>query len=218
MPARPHPPRLLSAAAGRARRVTAACAVVCSGALLLAGGVRAQSAGEAPVLQPGQVSESVLVDALALDEPAAPAAAPADGMTARGLRPAPAAAAAVTQAAQRKPAGPGKASLLITFTTGSAELTPESQTVLATVAKALQSDRLAGFSFSVEGHADPRGGDDVNQKLSADRAASVAQFLTRRHGIPAERLAPVGKGSTELLNTRRPDAPENRRVTLVTRR
>jgi OOP family OmpA-OmpF porin len=37
-------------------------------------------------------------------------------------------------------------------------------------------------------------------------------------GILPERLVPVGKGSSEPLNADRPDAPENRRVTIVTKR
>ena len=124
------------------------------------------------------------------------------------------AAAASTQPA--KPAAPGKANLLITFATGSSELTPETIRVLETVAKALQSDKLAGFAFRIEGHADPRGGADYNLKLSEERAQSVAAYLTTKLGVLPERIQPVGKGSTELLNTQQPDAVENRRVTIVT--
>ena len=89
---------------------------------------------------------------------------------------------------------------------------------LSTVARALQSDKLAGFSFSIEGHADPRGQAEANQKLSEARAKSVVDFLVASFGILPERLSPVGKGSSELLNTDRPEAAENRRVTIVTRR
>lgn len=177
----------------------------------------AQAAGKgAPVLEGRRVTEQALVDALVVDPPAGAA----DGQPAsRGIRP-----SLVQTNPALKPqrhaaaASTGKASLLITFATGSAELTPEGEQVLDTVAKALQSDRLAGFSFRVEGHADPRGGEDLNQKLSAERAASVVSYLTTKHGIAADRLAPVGKGASELMNASRPDAPENRRVTIVTNR
>ena len=74
------------------------------------------------------------------------------------------------------------------------------------------------YAFSVEGHADPRGNADLNQRLSAARAQSVVNYLVAAQGIAADRLSPVGKGSAELLNTERPDAPENRRVTIVTKR
>ena len=161
----------------------------------------------APVLTMKQVTEQALVDALALEEPVADDTAKTRSIrpTARN-NPAPARAAA------------GKSNLLITFNTGSADLTAESKQALATVAKALQSDKLAGFSFSIEGHADPRGGAELNQKLSESRAQSVVDYLVSSFGILQDRLSPVGKGSSEPLNADRPDAAENRRVTIVTKR
>ncbi len=156
------------------------------------------------VLKGAQVTESALVDALAIEGPAG------SGAT-RGFRPA-------TPGAPAKPAGPGKANLLITFETNSAELTADSQKILDTLAKAMQSDTLAGLSFRVEGHADARGDAEANLKLSQARAESVARHLTSRHGILAERLAAQGKGASEPLNKARMDAPENRRVTIVSSR
>lgn len=177
---------------------------------------RAQDAAPAPVLKTSQVTEDALVDALAIDVPE-PADA-ASGAT-RGFRPATRPGGSTFQPAKggpAKPAAPGKANLLITFATGSAELTPETIKVLETVAKALQSDRLAGFAFRIEGHADPRGGLEYNLKLSEERAQSVASYLTTKLGVLPERIQPVGKGSTELLNPGQPEAQENRRVTIVT--
>ncbi len=175
------------------------------------GQTQAQSpaAGAAPLLKASQVTEDALVSALEIDAPMADTG----GAATRSIRPSMRATATAP-----KPAGPGRASLLITFATGSAELTPETLQVLGTVAKALQSDRLAGFAFKVEGHADPRGTPDYNLKLSAERAQSVVGYLTGRLGVLPERLQAVGKGDTELLNTERPDAQENRRVTIVTTR
>ena len=180
-------------------------------------------AGQAPVVaQPGapllsnaQVTEDALVDALAIEPAYADEAA--SGAT-RGFRPAvrPGTASAKLAAAPAKPAAPGKANLLITFPTGSAELTPETLRVLQTVGKALQSDRLAGFAFRIEGHADPRGTAESNIKLSEERAQAVAAYLSNTLGVLPDRLQPVGKGSSEPLNLQQPDAPENRRVTIVT--
>ncbi|MGL6110390.1 MAG: OmpA family protein [Rubrivivax sp.] len=160
---------------------------------------------QAPVLKGSEVTEDALVDALAIEGPAAP------GGATRGFRP----AKPGTDARAQKPA-PGKASLLITFPTDSAELTPEARATLDTLARAVQSDALAGFSFKVEGHADARGDADRNQKLSQLRAESVVGYLISQHGILPERVTPVGKGSSEPLNPSRIDAPENRRVTIVT--
>jgi flagellar motor protein MotB len=54
--------------------------------------------------------------------------------------------------------------------------------------------------------------------LSLARAESVAKYLATSHGILTERLKPEGKGSTEPMNKSRIDAPENRRVTIVSMR
>lgn len=169
--------------------------------------VAAAARAEGPVLKPSEVTEGALIDALG----APGAEAPATRSIRPSLKPSTAAATAAAPA-------PGKANLLITFATGSAELTPETMRTLEVVAKALQSDRLVGSTFNVEGHADPRGSAEYNLKLSAERAAAVVGYLTGKLGVPADRLAAVGKGSTEPLDPARPDAPENRRVTFVTTR
>lgn len=183
------------------------------GALLLGLACAAQAQVEAPanaasanpVLKGAQVTEAALVDALAIAPPEG-----ATGGTTRGFRPANKPGGAPVQA------GPGRASLLITFATNSTELAAETQGQIDTLARALQSDRLAGFSFRVEGHADARGDLAGNQRLSQARAEAVMAYLIDRHGILPERLTAVGKGSSEPLNTARIDAPENRRVTIVT--
>lgn len=108
------------------------------------------------------------------------------------------------------------ASLLITFETNSAELTASARQQLDVVAAALKNDRLAEYSFNVEGHADPRGHSESNLVLSQQRAESVRQYLVAQHGIAADRLKAEGKGDTDLLNRKVPAAPENRRVTIVT--
>ena len=109
------------------------------------------------------------------------------------------------------------ASLLVTFETGSAELTAGARQQLDVVASALKNDRLARYGFVVEGHADPRGAPDANLALSQERADSVKRYLTERHGIEAARLTAEGRGDREVLNRDAPSAPENRRVTFVTR-
>jgi len=158
-----------------------------------------------PVLKGAQVTEAALVDALAI----APPEGAASGAT-RGFRPANKPGGAPVKA------GPGRASLLITFATNSTELASDTQGQIDTLARALQSDSLAGFSFRVEGHADARGEAAGNQRLSQLRAEAVTAYLTTKHGILPERLTAVGKGSSEPLNATRVDAPENRRVTIVT--
>lgn len=160
------------------------------------------------VLKGAQVTESALIDALALEPPE-----PASGAKTRGFRP-----ATARPGETAKPVNPhaGKASLLITFPSNSTDLTAETRAMLDTLARALESDKLAGFGFKVEGHADGRGEADSNLKLSQLRAESVSSYLVSKHGILPERLTAIGKGSSELLNKQQVDAPENRRVTIVT--
>lgn len=178
-------------------------------ALLASGAAQAQE----KVLREGQVTQKALIEALA---PAAPAAsAPdADAPISRSFRPAlrPAVAAAGTAAVAARP---GKASILVTFVTDSAELTPRAKSALDVLAGAMKSERLAAVRFTIEGHADPRGSDEHNLKLSQARADSVRQYLMSSHALAAERVEAVGKGSTALMNPSDPAAPENRRVTIV---
>jgi OOP family OmpA-OmpF porin len=180
----------------------AACTRLAS-ALLVASMALSPAWAADPVLQNKDVTESTLIEALSVEPPPAP-----EG-TVRGFKPA-------RGAAPAKPAGPGRANLLITFETNSFSLTPDSMSALDTVAKALQSDALAGLSFRVEGHADSRGDAQANTKLSQERAESVVQYLVGKHGVLPERLVPAGKGSSEPMNKERVDSPENRRVTIVT--
>jgi OmpA-OmpF porin, OOP family len=188
-------------------------AALASLALGLALGMSSASAQDTTtkekVLGSADVTADALVDALDIGGPAAP-----DGATTRGFRPATASNAPRVGGTSSS----GKAPLMITFRTGSAELTPESMAVMGKVANALQSDRLAGFAFKVEGHADPRGGEDLNQRLSQARAESVVKHLIASYGILPERLTAVGRGSAELYDATHPEAPENRRVTIVTQR
>lgn len=158
------------------------------------------AAQEGPVLKEGQVDVNTLVDALTPKEP----------IRTRSLR--------IVRDDVGTPAiaaGPAKAHLLITFETNSANLTKQAQQSLDTLGQALASDRLAGARFAIEGHADPRGAAAANLKLSQLRAQSVREYLVSKTQIDRSRLDVVGKGSQELMNKANPEAPENRRVTIV---
>jgi OOP family OmpA-OmpF porin len=173
-----------------------------SAALLLAllGATLAHADVSTTVLKGKDVTENNLVDALT------PPDVPIKTRSLRVQRDTPG------QQAARKPS----ASLLITFETNSAELTAQAKKQLDVVAQALRNDKLSEYHFNVEGHADPRGGHDLNLSLSQQRAESVIQYLVSSHGIEEARLKAIGKGSSELLNTSNPIAPENRRVTIIT--
>ncbi len=171
-------------------------------AVLATAGAQAQE----KVLREGQVTQQALIDALApAASPAEAASAPADAPRTRGFKP----------GAARPAAPEGRASILITFVTGSAELTADARRALDVLAGAMKSEKLAAMRFTVEGHADPRGGELLNLRLSQSRADSVRGYLTGTHGLAAGRVDAVGKGASALMNAADPAAPENRRVTIV---
>jgi len=72
-----------------------------------------------------------------------------------------------------------------------------SHPLLARLGKLL-ADHPEYVHVSVEGHADERGPDNFNQKLSEDRARAVMEFLVKQ-GIPQGRLSSIGYGSTRPL-------------------
>src|SRR5690606_22917434 len=110
---------------------------------LSAGLTLAHAADPSTVLKGRAVTEGNLVDALTPEEP----------IVTRSLR---VQRDTPGQQAARKPS----ASLLITFETNSAELTPGAKKQLDVVAAALKNNKLADYAFNVEGHADPRGTHD----------------------------------------------------------
>ncbi|WP_162244825.1 OmpA family protein [Massilia sp. Leaf139] len=160
-------------------------------------------AQEGPVLKEGHVDVGTLVDALAPAEPKPPVRTRSIRMVRDDVGTAP---------VSSKPA---KVSLTITFDTNSANLTPRARQSLDVVGQALASEKLAAARFAIEGHADPRGVSAANLKLSQLRAESVRDYLVDTARIDRARLDAVGKGDSEPIDRQNPDAPENRRVTIV---
>ncbi|MDS4013099.1 MAG: OmpA family protein [Candidatus Accumulibacter sp.] len=154
------------------------------------------------LLKPDEINEKALVELLAPEE----AGAPVKRRT-RSIN-------VTREESAQASAKPAAASLLITFETNSAGLTPAGKQSLDVVGRALSSEKLSSYRFAIEGHSDPRGGEAYNMRLSQSRAESVVGYLAENHQIQRGRLTPVGKGPTQLLNPARPEAPENRRVTI----
>ncbi len=179
-------------------------------AALLASGV---TQAQERVLRESQVTQKALIEALTPAD-AASAGEPDSGVRTRGFRPMVRPAAAVAGTAATAAQAP-RASILVTFITNSADLTASAKRALDVLAAAMQSEKLASVRFTIEGHADPRGTEELNLKLSQARADSVRAYLMSSHGLAAERLNAVGKGSSALMNASEPAAPENRRVTIV---
>lgn len=76
----------------------------------------------------------------------------------------------------------------------SSELAKESEPELDRLAFVLQK-HIKG-KITIEGHTDSIGNPKANQKLSLERAISVANYLKSKHNIEESRLLTVGKGSS----------------------
>jgi outer membrane protein OmpA-like peptidoglycan-associated protein len=103
----------------------------------------------------------------------------------------------------------------VLFDTGSATIKPESATVLAEIARLLESRPT--LNLLVVGHTDNQGAFDFNMNLSSQRAHSVTGYLVETHGIDPARLQSAGVGFLAPVATN--DTPDgrakNRRVELV---
>lgn len=189
---------------------------ICGAWLLAAGLLTTLPLAAQPVLKGKDLTEKNLIEALS--PPAADAADTGEEeIKLRSIRVTRDQPSAKVLERSAKAASPkSSASVLITFVTNSSELTDRARAALDVVGQALQADQLLTYKFVIEGHADPRGNHEDNMRLSQARAESVVDYLVARHGVARDRLSAVGKGDTELFNTQQIDAPENRRVTIVT--
>jgi outer membrane protein OmpA-like peptidoglycan-associated protein len=116
-------------------------------------------------------------------------------------------------AAPQAPAG-GAIDLALRFDYDSDRLSAQDRATLAELAKAMRSPELAGLRFMIEGHTDSKGGAAYNERLSRLRAERVRTTLVASK-IAAERLQALGKGSSEPADPARPEAPQNRRVRII---
>jgi outer membrane protein OmpA-like peptidoglycan-associated protein len=110
----------------------------------------------------------------------------------------------------------GRRNYNITFATGSADVTPETEKQLQELFDVLSINSLA---VEVHGHTDNVGDAGANQQLSEDRALAVKQWLERRSAatFPPGRLRVFAHGSTQPVESNRTDTGRaaNRRVEIV---
>ena len=105
----------------------------------------------------------------------------------------------------------------LTFDSGASEIKPHSFDLLAKVEKAI--DVFPRSELIIEGHTDSHGGDDLNQKLSQERAESVQQYMINAMRIPTYRLIATGYGETRPVasNETVSGRTRNRRIDIVIR-
>lgn len=102
----------------------------------------------------------------------------------------------------------------ILFDVGQADLRPAAQQNLSDLATSLQD--YEGTDVLVFGHTDSTGGEDLNQRLSEQRADAARTYLLGA-GLEGERVSAIGRGESDPIATNDTAAgrQENRRVEIA---
>lgn len=120
---------------------------------------------------------------------------------------------------QQLPGNNGQQSMMVTvpsdvfFRIGSADIAPEAYPALSKLAESLKTQT---YKVGITGHTDNTGTPDLNNRLSYERARSVAAYLTAA-GVPYERLFVRGVGASDpkTSNANPQGRSQNRRVEIV---
>lgn len=102
----------------------------------------------------------------------------------------------------------------VLFDTGKYTLKPNTQVSLARIAGIFQS--YPGVKVQVEGFTDSVGSDELNQKLSENRASTTKDFLIKQ-GVSPDNISSAGYGKADPVadNGTAGGRAQNRRVNLV---
>lgn len=102
----------------------------------------------------------------------------------------------------------------VLFDTGKYDLRPAAREELARLSGIILSH--PGLKLEIEGHTDSTGSDELNQKLSAQRAEAVRSYLVEQ-GLPGDNVTATGLGKTVPVgdNSTAAGRQQNRRVEIV---
>ncbi|MDZ7721318.1 MAG: OmpA family protein [candidate division KSB1 bacterium] len=103
----------------------------------------------------------------------------------------------------------------LNFASGKSEIEPKYFSLLSKVQNAIKT--FEGCTVKVEGHTDSFGGDDLNQKLSQERAEAVKAYLMANMGLDDSRIEAVGYGENRPIanNETREGREKNRRIDII---
>jgi len=103
----------------------------------------------------------------------------------------------------------------LSFDSGASAIKQGSFDLLAKVEKAI--DIFPRSELVIEGHTDSHGGDELNQKLSQERAESLQQYMINAMRIPSYRVIATGYGETNPVanNETAAGRAKNRRIDIV---
>jgi outer membrane protein OmpA-like peptidoglycan-associated protein len=102
----------------------------------------------------------------------------------------------------------------VLFDTGKFNLRSEAREALAKLSGIVLAH--PGLNLEIEGHTDSTGSDELNQKLSEDRAAAVRSYLVQQ-GLPDSSVTSKGFGKTMPVtdNATAAGRQQNRRVEII---
>src|SRR5262247_1128274 len=106
-----------------------------------------------------------------------------------------------------------KKGVTVNFTAGSFKLSPESMASLDEIAVQAKSEKA--YVIEITGYASAEGGQELNKRLSQQRADAVVSYLVDNHMIPLRRIVtPHGYGTLHPVadNSTKEGRQENRRV------
>lgn len=103
----------------------------------------------------------------------------------------------------------------LTFGSNESSIMTESLPLLAKVEKAI--DVYPRSEIIIEGHTDSQGDDQLNQKLSQQRADSIKQYMINAMRIQSYRIIATGFGETKPVanNETALGREKNRRIDIV---
>ena len=101
-----------------------------------------------------------------------------------------------------------------TFVFGTDKLTGKGKESLKQVAREVEA--YPDAALLIEGHTDDIGSDEVNQKVSENRASAIATALKKDYGVKND-ISVIGKGKKEPIATNKTaeGRSQNRRVEII---
>lgn len=102
----------------------------------------------------------------------------------------------------------------LSFRSGSAYLSPQSNRIIRDVAGVLR--QCPGLQVEIGGHGNATGGAAINQSMSEERAKRVRDALVIR-GVPPDVLSVKSYGASKPANAAEAKDPANRRVVFTVR-
>jgi len=105
----------------------------------------------------------------------------------------------------------------VSFAVGSAQISAAATSLLAQFGPVLKRNEQSGNKVVFVGHTDASGSQQLNERLSQQRAEAVRQYFIKDFGVAPSFLAATGVGSAQLKDKESPNSAVNRRVEITTK-